>query len=616
MDCPHDNKLINRENPNLELGYFCKTHNILCCAACTKESGKHYNCEVCEIGEIKDSKLNDLKKNLNSLEDFANSLSNSINNLKELFDKKDKEKEALKLKVQKIFTKIRNELNYREDLILDEIDEQFANLYFDEKLKKKLEKLPKKSKNNLEKGKLINIDKNKLSSIINDCIDIENNIKEIEELNKLTEKCNQSNNVNIEFYPKDDNLSFLLKEIKNLRLETSRSKELNEIILLYSNEKGIIEADSLTKIKEIKPKINSFIPSNDIIAFDQFGNILKDDDNFGLPITFLSIEYKINITIKCNGICNKTYNDVNINNSLAFIEDKIQKDMNISKSEQRIVYKGNEIKSVFDLIKIIEKKDIELDLYIGPKDGLLIDIRKHSGEIYKCSFRPNTKIKDIKPYKSKDLLIDVYNIYYKEKILDKEKTLEDYNIENKSILDFAFSSKNGNFIIIRRSWLECQGKEKNQVQLSFKMPKPILIPLEVDFSETIHNIKNKYSEKDIHLSISQQKMVYNDIELEDNKSLKEYNIKNEDIIDVIFKSNINIPINIKTLTGKIIPLDVDFFDTFYDIKSKIYKKEGIPIDQQRLLYSGRQLENEFTLADYNVQKDSTLHLILRLRANQ
>jgi len=596
MDCPHYNKLNNKENSNLELGYFCKTHNILCCSACTKESGNHYKCEVCEINEIKDSKLNDLKKNLNLLEDFSKSLTDSINNLEKLFDKKEKDKETLKVRVQKVFTKIRNELNDREDLLLSEIDKQFDNLYFEEKLMRKLEKLPKKSNKNLEKGKLINIDKNKLSSIINDCIDIENNIKEIDELNKLTEKCNQSDYVSIEFYPNDEKLSLLLKEIKNLRIDSSKfigSKA--EIVLLYSNEKGIIGANYWTKIKEIKSEINPFIPSKDIIIFDHFGNILKDDDYLDWSTAFLSIEYKINITIKYNGICKKTYNDVNINNSLEFIADKIKKDIEISKSKQRIVYKGNEIKSAFDLIKIIDKKDIELDLYIGPKDGLLIDIRKKSGDIYKYSFESNTKIKDIKLYNLEKLPIDSYNIYYKEKILDKEKTLKDNNIENNSILDFVFNSKKGNIIIIR----------------SYN----ILIPLEVDFSETIHSIKNKLSEKDIHLSISNLKMAYNNIELEDNKSLKEYNINNEETIDVINKNDI---FTIKTLSGKIIQLfNVDWSNTIYDIKAMIQEKTGVPIDQQRLICCGIILKHdEFTLADYNIYKGSILHLVLRLRGNQ
>ena len=162
------------------LKFFCKNHNTLCCTACLCKiendgAGNHKDCDVCLIKDIKEEKKEKFKSNIKYLEELSNSLQDSIDNLKIVYDKILKNKEELQINIQKFFTKIRNEINNREDELLLEIDKKFKEIYFDEKILKQIEKLPNKIKFSLERGKKIEYNQDKLALFINECINIENN---------------------------------------------------------------------------------------------------------------------------------------------------------------------------------------------------------------------------------------------------------------------------------------------------------------------------------------------------------------------------------------------------------------------------------------------------------
>jgi hypothetical protein len=196
-----------------KLSFFCKSHNQLCCSSCItklkdKIYGKHADCEVCFIDNIKEEKKSKLEENIKHLEELSKTLDESINKLKQLFEKMNEKKEDLKLKIQKIFTQIRNAINDREDNLLIEVDNIFNKYSIKEETIRESNQLPNKIKESLDKGK--NIDKkwsndnNDLKYLINDCLNIEKNIKSINMINEDIEKHN-SNDLKFEFYHEDIN---------------------------------------------------------------------------------------------------------------------------------------------------------------------------------------------------------------------------------------------------------------------------------------------------------------------------------------------------------------------------------------------------------------------------
>ena len=165
----------------------------------------------------------------------------TINELKIKFEKLNKNKEELKLKIQKIFTNIRTILNEREDMLLSEVDNKFNDLFFNINFIRDIEKLTNKIHIELDKGRKTDNkwnDENKLSEIINNCNNIENNIKDINLLSTNLKKMNLNNNkTEIKFKPEVDLMYNFITSIKSFgTVYINKINNINSLILKNNDD--------------------------------------------------------------------------------------------------------------------------------------------------------------------------------------------------------------------------------------------------------------------------------------------------------------------------------------------------------------------------------------------
>ena len=428
-------------------------------------------------------------------------------------------------------------------------------------------------------------------------------------IEKIKEKIKKKIEDNGGIFPNEYKLIFNHKKLEDNK--TLKDYNINKYSIIYLMELDIVQifvensngkkitfkvesSDTFEKIKEIIKEKEGILPNQ----YKLFINKIELEDNKTFADYNVDKYYIIHLKEKCmiqifvenlNG--KKITFEVEYFDTFKKIKEKIKEKEGILPNQYELIFNGKELDNYTTLKDYNINKDSIIYLHKYFEIYIIMNEKKISLNIIASNTIENIKQK---------ISSQIWNSPLEYKLIFDGIKLKDY----KTIEDYKIKEKSNIFL---------QGYESFEIFISFREKKKI-ISLNVEESDKIIDVKEKIRIKEGSFPY-EFKLLYNNRILEEKNNIDDYNIKKGSTLYLIhcsFKQ-----IFVKTLTGSTIVLNVQGSDTIFYIKKQIENKLGIFASQQRLVYNGKTLEDSNTLDYYNVTKEYTpilsIRLLLRLR---